>query len=65
MPIKELREKAKNLGIAVKAGWRKVQIIKAIQRAEGNFDCFGTATEGFCDRFDCCFVGDCLDYGRK
>lgn len=39
----------------------KTEIIQAIQTAEGNFDCYGTAHEGECDRVDCCWREDCFD----
>ena len=27
---------------------------------EGNFDCFGSAYEGYCDQYDCSWREDCL-----
>jgi hypothetical protein len=45
----------------VKAGnMKKGTIIRAIQRAEGNFDCFGTATAGICNQMNCMWRKDCL-----
>ncbi len=41
----------------------KGEIIRAIQEAEGNFPCFGTARNGYCDREDCAWVEDCLPPG--
>ena len=38
----------------------KGEIIRAIQEAEGNFPCFGTARDGHCDREDCAWKEDCL-----
>ncbi len=58
MKMQEIRKKAKALGIN-SFGKTKVQLIKEIQKAEGNFDCFGTATD-YCDQFDCCFRELCL-----
>jgi len=49
---------AKELGIKT-TGLKKVEMIKAIQRAEGNFDCFGTASN-YCDQMSCLFRQDCL-----
>jgi len=40
-------------------GLRKAEMIKEIQRNEGNFDCFGTATD-YCDQMGCLFREDCL-----
>lgn len=37
----------------------KVDLIREIQRAEGNFACFGTATD-YCDQYECRFRTLCL-----
>ena len=58
MTVKELQKMAKDLGIKT-TGLKKVEMIKAIQRAEGNFDCFGTASK-FSDQLSCLFRQDCL-----
>jgi hypothetical protein len=36
------------------------KLIRSIQRAEGNPDCFGRA-QGYCDRLDCAWRQYCLD----
>ena len=59
MKIQEIRAKAKALQLKNTFGLSKEELIWRIQRAEGNFDCFGTA-QAFCDQLDCCFRGDCL-----
>jgi hypothetical protein len=51
MTVKQLRALAKELGIKTR-NLRKSELIKSIQRAEGYFDCFGTADD-YCDRQDC------------
>ena len=58
MTVKELQKKARTFRIKP-AGLKKAQLIRAIQRAEGNFECFGTAIES-CDQADCLFRKDCL-----
>jgi hypothetical protein len=58
MKIQELRATAKELGIKP-SNLRKSELIKSIQRAEGNFDCFETA-EDYCDQTNCLFLQDCL-----
>lgn len=58
MKMQELRVMAKALGIN-SFGKTKPDLIREIQRAEGNFDCFGTA-EGFCDQQECRFRSLCL-----
>lgn len=59
MRLSEVEKKAKNLGI--KDTWRlsKRDLIKTIQRTEGNTPCFGTA-RNYCDQLICCWRGDCV-----
>lgn len=59
MTLKQVREIAKQKQIKV-GNMKKENIIRAIQRAEGNFDCFGTATAGICDQTNCIWRDDCL-----
>ena len=59
MKNKEIQKIAERLGI-VPAGLAKDDLIRAIQRAEGNFDCYGSAAEGYCDQEGCLWRGDCL-----
>lgn len=61
MKMQDIRAKAKALGIN-SFGKKKADLIREIQRAEGNFDCFGTA-RGSCDQLECCFRGLCLAEG--
>jgi hypothetical protein len=58
MTVKELRKMAKEFGIKT-VGLKKAELVKGIQRAEGNFDCFGTAID-YCDQVGCLFREDCL-----
>ncbi len=58
MTVKQLRDMAKELGIK-SSNLRKSELIESIQRAEGNFDCFGTADD-YCDQLNCLFRMDCL-----
>ena len=59
MNMNEIKMKAKALGIKVMATAKKGDLIRQIQKAEGNFDCFGKA-EDYCDQWNCCFREDCL-----
>lgn len=59
MRISEIEKKAKKLGIRDSWKLSKTDLIKNIQRNEGNFDCFGTAAN-YCDQFICCWRDDCL-----
>ena len=58
MKMNEVKNIAKLLGIK-SFGKGKVELIKEIQRKQGNFDCFGTA-EGYCDQLECLFRASCL-----
>lgn len=59
MTIEKIKTIAKAKG--VKAGnLKKPELIQAIQRAEGNFDCFGSATSGYCDQTGCLWRDDCV-----
>lgn len=63
MNMVAVRKKAKALGLRTCAP-RKADLIRTIQVAEGNFDCFGTA-ETCCDQRRCCWREDCLDKGKQ
>jgi hypothetical protein len=57
--MKQVRKMAKKYGI--KTGkMKKGDIIRAVQRAEGNFDCFGSAVSGECSQAECLWRQDCL-----
>lgn len=38
----------------------KAEMIRRIQLAEGNFDCYARAGEGHCDQGECLWRKDCL-----
>jgi hypothetical protein len=59
--IEEITKKAKSLGIkdAAKLAASKKSLIRAIQRKEGNFECFGSA-QSYCDQSSCCWKVDCF-----
>jgi len=59
MRISEIEKKARFLGIKDTWKYSKKELIKTIQRKEGNFDCYGTAISN-CDQMLCCWRGDCL-----
>ncbi|MHC4622445.1 MAG: Rho termination factor N-terminal domain-containing protein [Planctomycetota bacterium] len=58
MKVAELRKKAKPLGIKAYK-MNKVELVHAIQKAEGYTVCFG-GSDGQCPHTDCCFREDCL-----
>ena len=59
MSVTEIKIIARERGLKV-GKHRKPEIIRLIQRSEGNFDCFGTATDGYCDQEACLWRTDCL-----
>lgn len=64
MHINEVRKIAKNFGIG-SLKMKKNELIKAIQKAEGNFDCYGSAKNGFCDQTNCLWFDDCMVESKK
>jgi hypothetical protein len=60
MKMADIRKKAKQAGVSGRiVSMKRAELIKAIQRAEGNPDCFGTATT-YCDQANCSWREDCL-----
>ena len=59
MKMQEIQVMAKKYAIN-SFGKTKAGLIREIQVAEGNFDCFGTAN-GYCDQIGCCFRSICLN----
>ena len=59
MRLSEIEKKAKSLGI--KDTWKlsKKELVKTIQRKEGNFDCFASARNS-CDQMSCSWRMDCI-----
>jgi len=58
MNINEIKSMAKKNG--VKTGkMQKAEIIRAIQRAENNFDCYGTDRVQNCNEQKCLWLSDC------
>lgn len=60
MNITEVRERSRRMGIGNTSRLRKGDMIRTIQRAEGNPDCFGISWRFDCQQFDCCWRQDCL-----
>ena len=59
MKLQEIKSIAKGKGVNP-AHMKKAELIRAIQRAEGNFDCYGTAKSRQCDQINCFWREDCL-----
>ena len=62
--MQEIRAIAKKHKID-SAGMTKINIIRTLQRKEGNFDCYGTAYSGVCDQQGCLWREDCLNVSRE
>lgn len=63
MNMKTIRHLAKTLKVDT-GQLSKTDLIKKIQLAEGNFDCYGSASNGDCDQLDCTWRNDCLSESR-
>lgn len=64
MRISQIQIIAKDKGI--KPGkLSKQDLIRAIQRQEGYFDCFATAYDGVCDQHGCAWREDCFKSAKK
>ncbi len=64
MQMQEIRNMAKLLGVKT-SRLSKVDLVRQIQIAEGNFECFATAQDGVCDRQDCLWRDDCFTSVKK
>ena len=64
MQMQEIRNMAKLLGVKT-SRLSKVELVRQIQIAEGNFECFATALDGSCDRQDCIWRDDCFTSVKK
>jgi hypothetical protein len=60
MKMPEIRRRAKEMGVPQMQYRKKGELIRAIQRAEGNFDCYGSAERFGCPQGECCWRSDCL-----
>ena len=59
MRMQEIRDIAKEQGLKT-SRLGKVALVRLIQSSEGNFDCFASASDGFCDQSACLWREDCL-----
>ena len=64
MKLKDVKVMAKSKGINAEK-LEMPELIRAIQQAEGNSACFGTATSGSCDQSRCLWRVDCLPQTRR
>lgn len=59
MNMQEIHHIAKACGVKPDHMY-KIELIRTIQRAEGNYDCFAKASKGQCDQLNCRWREDCF-----
>lgn len=59
MKIQDIREIAKKNGVRVRK-LNKIELIRVIQKAEGNSDCFATPYVRECNQMNCLWREDCM-----
>ena len=64
MNMQEIRGLAKEFGIKT-SRMSKVNLVRSIQLAEGNFSCFASAVDGECDQAGCAWREDCFAAAKK
>ena len=64
MQMQEIRNIAKEIGVKT-SRLSKVDLVRSIQIAEGNFSCFATANAGDCDQTGCIWREDCFAAAKK
>ncbi len=64
MKLDDIRKIAQTHG--VHTGRRsKIELVRAIQVDEGNFDCYATAFAGVCDQGECLWREDCFSAAQQ
>ena len=64
MHMQLIRDIAREHGI--KAGrMTKVNLVREIQKTEGNYECFATDVDGSCDQAECLWRDDCSASAKK
>ena len=64
MQMQDIRTIAKDIGIKT-SRLSKVDLVRSIQIAEGNFNCVATAIDGDCDQMGCVWRKDCFAAAKK
>ncbi len=60
MKMQDIRNIAKKRGLKFSSRINKTELIRSIQRAEGNADCFGTENVKICGQINCLWRKDCI-----
>ena len=64
MNFSEIKKMAKDMGLKT-AGMKKIDMVRAIQRAENNIDCYGTKRVETCHEDECLWRIECLALNDK
>jgi hypothetical protein len=64
MKMLEIRDLALTRGLKP-GNLKKRDLIRWIQREEGNFDCYATAQDGYCDQWKCLWRSDCFQDAKR
>ncbi len=64
MKMQDIRTIAKKKGLKI-SRLNKTSLVKKIQITEGNYDCFATASNNYCDQSSCIWQSDCLKIAPK
>ena len=59
MRLSDIEKRAKSLGVKDTWKYTRKDLVRIIQKAEGNAPCFATA-QGSCMQLGCCWRDDCL-----
>ncbi len=60
MKLIEVRDRARAAGVKQAAKMKKAELIRTVQRTEGNPACFGADWRFDCPQLQCCWREDCL-----
>jgi hypothetical protein len=64
MNLQDIRTISRNLKLKPSSA-SKAELVRQIQRREGNFDCYATASLGVCDQSACLWRKDCFAAARQ
>jgi len=64
MTFNEIQKLAKSLGINTYR-MKKAEVIRSIQKAENNIECYGTLRVGHCNEDACWWRADCLSLNSQ
>lgn len=64
MNSNEAKSMAKGMGINTR-GMKKLDVIRAIQRAENNIECYGTQRVDMCNEDACLWRNDCISPNKS